>query len=677
MAVEAQLRPGGDQPCGPAPDARRAWLEHHRLGAVAERDRHAAVESRWSWLRLLFFFGALVVWFPLGAYPWAAGALMVGGLVLFGAAVRRHQSSRAEREFADRLLAVTDESLARCGGHVVAIRSPEAPRGDSSSLRLEPLLDDGPTWELTDQERDDLDVYARPVGLFGLLNRASTRLGERRLDDRLNRPMLSARHIVARQRTVDWLRAHPAERLRLLAAAAGLRKEDRRFEGFVSAVSNAGPLRMPLPGGLILAWSYVTLGVVAATAVLIVIGQYSWGWALAPLLALNTLIYVRLAGPVHAVLGPWRDVAWGARGYLAVARQAARDLPESGELGALRERLAAVTDPGVLPAICARLGWTESGGLVGLLVNVVAFSDLRVARSLLARVVPHREALRSGATALADLETLLSLACFAYEQPHVCWPAPEAGAALAIRGGRHPLVAPDRIVPNDVALDEKRRIWIVTGSNMAGKSTLLRMIGTNLLLAQMGGAVAAERFTWRPLRLMTDLRARDNLAASESYFLSEVRHLRRMVLPPPGEAPILGLIDEPFRGTNSHDQTAASRAVVLHLRKTGNLFLVATHDRWLTELADGESIWNYHFRENLSTDGDGVAGQGTARMVFDYRLHEGPATTRNALLVLEREGYPKDLLTEARTWEGDGERATDPNAGPARSGSALGKAAES
>ena len=658
--TDSQDRLDGDAAGGSAARAarHREWLIAHRDAAQADQARAASLENRWSWARLLFFFGGLGLWVPLGSQPWIAALLSAAAVVAFVVAVRRHLAARAARESSDRLLVMIDESLSRCGGHVVLVRGWEQP-GDAADAmaRLSSVLDDGECWELSDQERDDLDVFARPVGLFGLLNRTSTLVGARRLRDRLNRPLLSPERIRARQESVAWLAEHPAERLRLLAAAAALRKEDARLARFVSAVSEAAALRLPMSSALVLGWSYVTLALVAVLVLQLVLGQLLWGWALLPLLAVNTLLYALLAGGLHAALAPWRDVAWAARGYLAAAQQAAADLPaDAPELGLLRARLAAVARGDALPAICARLGWTESGGMVGLLINTLAFSDLRVARALLARVVPQREALLAGVSALADLETLLSLACFAYEQAVVSWPVPVAGVRLDCGGGRHPLVAPERVVPNDVRLDADERIWIITGSNMAGKSTLLRMIGANLLLAQLGGPVTAERFEWSPLRLITDLRARDNLAASESYFLSEVRHLRRMVLPPAGDSPILGLIDEPFRGTNSHDQTAASRAVVLHLLSTGNLFLVATHDRWLTELADGGAIRNRHFRENLDHGRDGRA----PAMVFDYRLHDGPATTRNALLVLEREGYPPELLAQANAWNEDGAAAAPP-----------------
>jgi DNA mismatch repair ATPase MutS len=282
------------------------------------------------------------------------------------------------------------------------------------------------------------------------------------------------------------------------------------------------------------------------------------------------------------------------------------------------------------------------------LINLILFADAHIALALARCTVPNRDALLAGLSALAELDALCSLASFAAEQPRACYPVPDERTEMTIIDGCHPLVAPERAVPNDAHLTPTVRMWVITGSNMAGKSTFLRMVGTNVLLAQIGCVAVAREMRWSPLRLITDLRVRDNLAQDESYFLAEVRHLRRMVLPPAGDAPILGLIDEPFRGTNAQDQSAASVAILGRLLASSDLFLVATHDQHLTALADGAPARNYHFQEDLSGD----------VLVFDYRLREGPARTRNALRILEREGYPPELVRQAYAWVAEPPTAT-------------------
>lgn len=215
-------------------------------------------------------------------------------------------------------------------------------------------------------------------------------------------------------------------------------------------------------------------------------------------------------------------------------------------------------------------------------------------------------------------------------------------------------------------LDAGHNLWIITGSNMSGKSTFLRMVGVNLLLAQAGCAAPATHVCFMPMRLVTDLRIRDNLAKGESYFLAEVRQLRRMIVPRPDQAasaPILGLIDEPFRGTNHQEQRAATLAVIEHLVRSDGLFLIATHDRTVAGIVGSAGAQNYHFQEHLRDQ----------ELTFDYLLRPGVARTRNALRVLEREGYPPELVSRANAWvdeasgnDGSGGIADDSGSGTGR-----------
>jgi DNA mismatch repair ATPase MutS len=141
------------------------------------------------------------------------------------------------------------------------------------------------------------------------------------------------------------------------------------------------------------------------------------------------------------------------------------------------------------------------------------------------------------------------------------------------------------------------------------------------------------------VRLITDVRIRDDLARHESYFLSEVRRLRRLVLDVEPGTPMLGLIDEPFRGTNSQERAAAGVALLEHLMASSNLFVIATHEEVLAQTAAGTpSAGNYHFQEHLHDGG----------IAFDYLLRPGPAGTKTALRILEREGYPQTLLERAK-----------------------------
>jgi len=618
--------------------AQRRSAERQHAGALAR-------ERACSWLRLLTFFAAAITWVPLEEHPGGALLATIAFVAAFIVAVRAHGRARRARELADRLLLMLDESLRRCGGRAVLIRSAERPAAAPDlDASLRPICDDGPAWELSAQERDDLDLYGPPVGLFGLLNRTSTSFGARRLKEMLERPCLSADYVRARQSAVAALQRQGGARHRIMAATAGLRGRDALFEGLVRGIRDAEPLPRPSRIMLIRLWSIPSAGLFIAGLVLIGLGELATSYLVLGILLFNSLVYLRLQRLVRARVDPWKNIGPAATGYLEAAWQAHTDLPDEPTLRRLGEALAVVSQRPALPALRASAGWADSGGMIHALCNVVFFYDVHVASAILRSVLPHRDALLAGIAALAELEALNSLACFAEETADggpTCYPTLVADPVLQIRAGRHPLIPPDRAVANDIMLDAATRLWVVTGPNMAGKSTLLRMCGVNCLLAQVGTVALAEAMSLAPVRLMTDLQVRDNLAENESYFLAEVRHLRKMVLPEKDGVAVLGLMDEPFRGTNSAEQVAASVAVVEHLLGTGGFFLLATHERCLADLAEHTaSAENRHFREQLDCDG----------LVFDYRLYPGPADTRNALLVLTREGYPPAILQRAQAW---------------------------
>ena len=595
-------------------------------------------EGAWAWARLAVFIAAALPWLWLSSA--AAAALSAAGLALFIATVIVHRRAADAADLLARTRARLDEALARCNGQVVALRSPRRP-DDSTHLqaRLLPILQAGRTWALTDQERDDLDLFAEPVGIFGLLNRTSSGLGARRLRDWLNHPMLEAPRIARRQAAVAALAADHEARIHLQAALSALREQDDPLDRLAAALCGARPLPRGLPVRLLQAWS-VACGLfsLAAVGMLLQGLQLPFVAALA-LWAVNAGLTRWLKRPLREALTPWEGLS-AACGHLAMAiRRIDGRVPPADDLDRLAEPLRRVAHPNRFASLGRRVAWTDAGGPIRGLLNAVALYDLNVAAAILKRAVPLRDESLRALAAVADLDALGSLASFSAEQPGACWPALVDGPAVQIDQGLHPLIPPAEAVANGVAVDGRTRLWLITGPNAAGKSTLLRMTGVNVLLAQMGCAVCAARMAWSPLRLLTDLRVRDDLSRHESYFLSEVRHLRRMVLPAAGPEPILGLIDEPFRGTNAQDQRAASLALVEHLAASGHLFLTATHEGALTDLAEQTpAAANFHFQAEFETPG----------VVFDYLLRPGPARTSNALRILEREGFPPALVEAAR-----------------------------
>lgn len=231
----------------------------------------------------------------------------------------------------------------------------------------------------------------------------------------------------------------------------------------------------------------------------------------------------------------------------------------------------------------------------------------------------------------AEIEALCALATYAHEHPGDCFPElREAGPTIACRGVAHPLLAEERSIRNDVELAPGRPMLIVSGSNMAGKSTFLRAIGVNAVLALAGSAVRARSFQLSPLALFVVMQPRDSLRQGISRFYQEILRVKAMVEQAQSGRPVLFLIDEIFNGTNSHDRLLATRAILQTMKDRRALGMITTHDLALTQLEhDLEGLaWNAHFSDEI------VSGQ----LRFDYLLKPGVVSHSNALLLMRSIG---------------------------------------
>lgn len=224
--------------------------------------------------------------------------------------------------------------------------------------------------------------------------------------------------------------------------------------------------------------------------------------------------------------------------------------------------------------------------------------------------------------AVAELEALCSLAGYAWENPRTVFPeiVRADGATFIAEGLEHPLLAPAECVSNDVALQPPLRLLIVSGSNMSGKSTLLRTVGVAVVMAMAGAPVRAKRLVISPLSTGASIRATDSLEEGRSRFMAEILRLRQILELP---QPALFLLDELLAGTNSHDRVTGAEGLLRALIERGGIGLVSTHDLSLARITDSlaPAASNVHFEDRLE---DG-------HLVFDYRLRPGVVTRSNAL----------------------------------------------
>ena len=253
---------------------------------------------------------------------------------------------------------------------------------------------------------------------------------------------------------------------------------------------------------------------------------------------------------------------------------------------------------------------------------------------------------------LSELEALAALATLAADNP--TWTFPEIVAkttdepVLTARNLGHPLLPPTVSIGNDVSVGPVGRFLFVTGSNMSGKSTLLRAIGVNVVLAQAGGPVCAESMRLMPLTLASSIRVQDSLEYGISYFMAELRRLREVVeiastAAETGEREPFFLLDEILHGTNTSERQIAARHIIRTLLRMGATGAVSTHDLSLTETPDLAAARDaVHFTETFTRGPDGHPA-----MSFDYRLRPGVATSTNALKLMEMVGLPLDDVAAA------------------------------
>jgi hypothetical protein len=586
----------------------RADRQRERAGDAARREE---VVSR---ARLgVAVAAALTAWLAYGA-GWLSPWWLLVPAAAFAALVAVHARVRGRRRRAERGRAFYERGLARLDGQW-------AGAGRTGARFLDPHH----------PYADDLDLFGEG-SLYELLCGARTTMGEETLAGWLLGPP-DLPEVRARQAAVQEL----APRLDLREDLAVLGEDVAatvRPHALGTLATPAGrPPSTRLRVGAV-AVSAATLAVVAA-----------WALAWAPLavalgaLAIQGVVGWRLRARVrdadHAVAGHGPDLDLLA----AVLDRFEREPLASPLLDRIQ---ADMVTQGRRPSRAVRRLrlWVDlldsRRNQFFAAVAMLTMWGVHCALAIEAWRARHGAAVGGWLTAVAQLEALGSLAGYAWEHPADVYPElDEDEARFEAEALGHPLIAEARCVCNDVALGGgAARVLIVSGSNMSGKSTLLRAVGVNAVLALAGAPVRASRLRLSRLALGATLRIRDSLQEGTSRFYAELVRLRDLVRIADGPVPLLFLLDEILHGTNSHDRRLGAAAVVSGLVQRGAIGLVTTHDLALSAVATEPDVRgaNVHFEDRLE---DG-------QMVFDYRVRPGVVQTSNALALMRTLGLWRD-----------------------------------
>jgi hypothetical protein len=471
---------------------------------------------------------------------------------------------------------------------------------------------------------EDLDLFVRG-GLFQLLSSARLPMGENRLAKWLCVPSPTP-EIIERQELVGVLR----EKLDLREDIA-VTGEDLRASLNLESLTGWSESPSKLPAG----------GMRAAAVLLALCMVAALSYSLAKSYYLPVLIVLL----VEAVVTRWlwtranevvATLTGNAEGLILFSKVLERLEREQYSSARLQNHIAKLnTDEGSASHALLRLArivnWTNGrDSLLGKLAELPFLYTIQAGLAAEAWRRRWGSRMRDWIEVVSEMEALLSLAAYSYEHPSDPFPefVPQPDAPARFDGAElgHPLIPSAKCVRNSIRLDETQRLVLVSGSNMSGKSTFLRTIGINTVLAMAGAPIRGTSLRLTPLAIGTRIRSTDSLQEGRSSFFTEILQIRQVFELTKAPMRLLFLFDELLEGTNSHDRRIGAEGLLRALLSHGAIGIVTTHDLALTEVADplGGAVRNKHFQDHVE---DG-------KMRFDYKLQEGVVAKSNALALM-------------------------------------------
>lgn len=577
--------------------------------------------NQFSWLRVIVFLagvaGAVAVLWLTTPWLFALVAILAIAAMLF--VVHRHnQVDRMIRRF-EIMQQIKREQIAR-----LTLDWNEIP----AALTITPPADH--------PFAADLDL-AGEFSLHRLLDCAASQAGSQRLYDWLATPVPDVVQIKQRQQLVKELLPLRSWREHLLLNARSVANDGKRFEASELLAWVQKEKGESLVTGLILSFALLGLSaVLGLLAWLGIVGEW-WRYSYLAYFAMQ-LFFGRSTGESFSQATTLQD---GLERLMAVMQHIEEFAYPKAPM--LRQFCAPILEETQRPSqllrqlrrIVAATG-VQGNPIVAFVCNALFPWNLFFAHRLQTLRNDLGERLPHWLESWYGLEALNSLATFAWLHPEHTFPtlhAADAPFTLQTSQLGHPLLPTASKVRNDFSIHRLGDLALITGSNMAGKSTFLRTLGLNLLLAFAGSVVDGTALAASPLRLFTSIKISDSVTQGVSFFYAEVKRLKRLLdeLERGDTLPLFFCIDEIFRGTNNRERLIGSRSYIRQLVGKHGVGLISTHDLELVKLAEElPAITNYHFRDDV------VNGQ----MVFDYKLHPGPCPTTNALKVMRNAGLP-------------------------------------
>lgn len=469
----------------------------------------------------------------------------------------------------------------------------------------------------------DLDVFGK-ASLFHLINRTSTEHGTTALAELLKQPIVVAEAITSYQQAIQAFAPQPHLHEQIIAKAL-INKE---------ATANINPVQQWLEEPSVIVpnkWMsiarYLVPGInFIALAVYLERDNYFWLTLTVFISWIHIGAFAKYINRQHLLLGKKEEML---EQYASILKEFTK--AEAGASTLLAQNIKVANEAhgqvkklsGLTNLLDQRLNI-----LVNFFLNSFLLYDIQCMVALEKWKLLNKEHLPKWIECVATIECVTSLAKFAFNHPTFCYPTLKDELIIEGEELSHPLIAENERVANSISIGRTSKLLLITGSNMSGKTTFLRTIGSNILLAQCGAPVCAKTFSFSPVHIYTSIRISDSLQEHTSYFMAELKRLREIKESIASVKPSLVLIDEILRGTNSDDKYHGSAEFVKKLIQYNCLTLFATHDLKLSELENDYkgSIENYCFESIIEKD----------ELTFDYRILKGVAQNKNASFLMKK-----------------------------------------
>lgn len=559
-------------------------------------------------MRLIAFLAAVTAFYffyKKGDYIFLIAAILF--LLAFIFFIRKYADKLQEKALTEKLLFINQNELNILNG------------GENA-------FDDGAAFARNESYWGDLDIFGSK-SVYHLLNRTTTVNGSQALAGLLKNPFTDKETIISAQQAIMELKEQTEQRQLFTANGLLFKYKDTDLE----EVTNWLNEKEKLVANTGYRWARLILPVLSVSALSywIITGNYTF---FAALFILNLSLVGSIAkytGHQHALIGKKQALL---NQYTTLLKTfLGFRINQSPVLSKLQQTAAAATGEIKKLSVVSNFFDQRLNMLTGLLLNGVVLYDLQCLFYLEKWKIKNKVNFTEWTKALSEIECLNTLSTFACNNPTFCLPEVMTGQLfIEARELSHPLIQEKERVYNDFNIGKKEKLQLITGSNMSGKTTFLRSVGVNLLLAQCGAPVCATAMSFTPMQILSAIRVSDSLQEHTSYFMAELKKLQYIIeMLKTGQSSLV-LIDEILRGTNSDDKSHGSAEFIKKILAFNALTLFATHDLSLGELAKNEypAINNYCFESNIQN----------GELCFDYQLRKGIAQNKNASYLMQKMG---------------------------------------